>query len=153
VELSLASLLHPLRIYLPESSLLVKGRFSALNSVAESAVKLNDEFDSSPSRLKEGTAYGLGELSSAAVFIENPHERSRLSRRKVHRNAELGHGQSSQQFLKSGPLWMKFKENCHDPILATDTVHDFGDRTPTRSTSFKTRRKLRPQSLSMSPSE
>ena len=32
-------------------------------------------------------------------------------------------------------------------------VHDFGDRTPTRSTSFKTRRKLRPQSLLMSPSE
>ena len=37
------------------------------------------------------------------------------------RNGELGHGQS-QQFLKSGPLWMKFEENCHDPILATDNV-------------------------------
>jgi hypothetical protein len=30
----------------------------------------------------------LGELSSPAVFIENPHEWSRLSRRKVYRNAD-----------------------------------------------------------------
>jgi hypothetical protein len=43
---------------LTESSLLVKGRFSALNSVAESAVKLTDEFDSSPSKTKSDKSRG-----------------------------------------------------------------------------------------------
>ena len=59
--------------------------------------------------------------SQHGYSLKTAHERSRLSRRKVHRDAELGHGQSSQQFLKNGSLWLKFKETCHDSILATDS--------------------------------